>query len=178
MFTGEAPLEKRFKHGALGKDILGILLLLVLVLIVIGSLLPPPTNVERASSKPDGAARISQLRTPARPESSAAPGQTEVDKAIRASLGNDSVTSPLELISHKGERNEYSLTVTGKVRNTTQKAYSYAQITFNVYNGAGEQVGTPMANISGLESGSMWAFKAVALTGDGRTYKLQNITGF
>lgn len=78
----------------------------------------------------------------------------------------------------KGVTSQYSMTITGRVRNNRPKAYKYAQITFTVYNKAGDQIGSALANISGLEPGATWAFKAVCLSAGGSSYKLAEITGW
>lgn len=85
----------------------------------------------------------------------------------------------LELLESKGAKGDYDmLTITGKIRNNTGKQYNYAQATFTVYNKAGEQVGSALANVNNLEPGGTWAFRAVGSAPGGDTFKLAGITGF
>lgn len=61
--------------------------------------------------------------------------------------------------------------------NRRARTLSYAQITFNVYDASGAQVGSALANINGLEPGARWNFKAVSFT-KGTTYKFSKLSGF
>ena len=79
--------------------------------------------------------------------------------------------------SVSGTQNQIGLEVTGTVVNRRTRALSYAQITFNVYDDSGAQVGSALANINGLEPGGRWNFKAVSFT-KGTTYKFSKLTGF
>ena len=55
---------------------------------------------------------------------------------------------------------------------------TYAQITFNLYDDSGAQVGTAMANINGLEPGGRWKFKATTFGTQFSKYKINDLTGF
>jgi hypothetical protein len=78
----------------------------------------------------------------------------------------------------EGKHDEFSITITGTVVNRSPHKLAYAQITFNVYDGSGAQVGTALANINGLEPGGRWNFTAVALESNGTTYKFSELSGF
>lgn len=73
----------------------------------------------------------------------------------------------------------YSATITGTAKNNTSKNYSYASVEFAVYDSAGNNLGTALANINNLMSGDTWKFSA-ALLGFPETrpttYKLVDIT--
>lgn len=86
----------------------------------------------------------------------------------------------LSLLDKSGSVDAYGLlTITGHVKNSNpSKTYGYAQISFNVYDGEGSQVGSAMSNINNLEPDGVWAFSAVCLAQGGTTYKLKEITGF
>jgi len=86
----------------------------------------------------------------------------------------------LELIdTPKAVTNEYGyMEITGRVKNTSSKTYSYAQITFIVANNAGEQVGSAMANVNNVEAGATWKFRAVSLATGGTKFKLGKISGW
>jgi len=51
--------------------------------------------------------------------------------------------------------------IKGIVKNTSDKAYSYVGISFNLYDGSGNQVGTATAAINDLGAGSTWRFDAL-----------------
>lgn len=84
---------------------------------------------------------------------------------------------------HKGTTDKYgmSYTIEGTIKNNTDKQYSYVQVTFNLYDSDGAQIGTALANINNLEANGLWKFKASGSFGDGKTvasYKLMEITGW
>lgn len=87
------------------------------------------------------------------------------------------VKEALELLDYTGESNDYSTTITGRIRNNSSKKYSYAQVTFNLYDAQSNRVGSALANISGLEAGETWKFKAVGLSSSKR-FTLDTISGF
>lgn len=82
-----------------------------------------------------------------------------------------------ELLSSKGTGNEYGGEITGKIRNNTNREYGYAQVTFNLYDAAGNQVGTAMDNINNLKPGATWVFKAITLE-DYHTYQFEEVSAF
>lgn len=99
-------------------------------------------------------------------------------------IGNqDSPTSTsakgLELVESSSERGEYgNLYITGTVKNNTNKTYSYAQVTFNLYDDSGAQVGSTMANTNNLEAGGIWKFKAVVIEENVIKFKFTGIEAF
>jgi hypothetical protein len=85
----------------------------------------------------------------------------------------------LELLDYKSVVGEFgNQTIKGRVRNNTDREYSYAQIEFNLYNKSNNQVGSALANINNLEPGGIWAFEAAMLQDDVATYKFKELTGF
>lgn len=68
------------------------------------------------------------------------------------------VKEALELLDDAGETNDYSTTVTGRIRNNSTKNYSYVQAVFNLYDAQSNRVGTALANINGLDAGETWKF--------------------
>ncbi len=84
---------------------------------------------------------------------------------------------------HIGSSDQYgmSYTIEGSIKNNTDKQYSYVQVTFNLYDSDGAQIGTALANINNLEANGLWKFKAIGSLGDGKSvasYKLMEITGW
>ena len=84
----------------------------------------------------------------------------------------------LELVELEGFRTEIGGRIEGRVRNNTQKAYRYAQVTFTLYNAADELVGTALATAGGLEPGDIWRFEAMVLQRDWERFELDKIAGF
>ncbi len=80
--------------------------------------------------------------------------------------------------SVSGKTGEFGGTISGIVENHRSRKLSYAQITFNLYDESGAQVGSAMANINGLEPGGKWKFEAVSFGTDFATYKFSDLTGF
>ena len=83
--------------------------------------------------------------------------------------------------SYKGYSDGFGFYIEGKITNNTNKDYSYAQVTFNLYDKDGAQLGTAVDNINHFEANGTWKFKAIGLTGDSnkvKTFKLAEITGF
>ena len=78
------------------------------------------------------------------------------------------------------EQDLFAIYLSGRVRNTTNRTYTYAQITFNVYDSEGAQIGTAMDNINNWEAGGTWRFKAMFFgdSTDAASYKLADITAF
>lgn len=68
--------------------------------------------------------------------------------------------------------------ITGTVVNRRGKELRYAQITFKLYDKSGAQVGTALANISGLEAGGRWNFKASTFGKDFAEFKLGELVGY
>ena len=77
----------------------------------------------------------------------------------------------LELLNDKGTSDSFSTTISGRIRNNTAKTYSYVQVTYTLYNKAGDNVGTARTNANNLAPGEIWNFKAVGFTSDGDRFK-------
>ena len=56
-----------------------------------------------------------------------------------------------ELIGEPVAKKDGLYTISGILKNNTDKTYSYAQICFNVYDKDGNQLGTAIANVNNLE---------------------------
>lgn len=69
--------------------------------------------------------------------------------------------------------------IEGEIKNNTDKSYTYVQVTFNLYDENGSQLGTAVDNINNLEPNATWKYKAIGLvTEKVATYKLVEITGW
>ena len=73
---------------------------------------------------------------------------------------------------------DFGGTIQGVVENRRDRKLIYAEITFNLYDESGAQVGSAMANITGLEPRGKWKFEATSFGTDFSTYKFSELTGF
>lgn len=64
------------------------------------------------------------------------------------------------------EYDGFSYYIKGKVKNCKGRDLSYAQISFNLYDEDGAQIGTAFDNISGLKKDGIWKFEAMVLDED------------
>ena len=78
------------------------------------------------------------------------------------------------------EGDQFAVYIIGTVKNNKGHDLSYAQITFNLYDADGNQLGTALANINNWEKDGTWKFKAMGMNTDNqvKSYKLAEITGF
>lgn len=75
----------------------------------------------------------------------------------------------------------YSASITGVAKNNTGRDLSYVQIEFSVYDSAGNNLGTAVANINNLGVGDTWRFDATLLSFPNTrpsSYKLADVTYF
>lgn len=78
----------------------------------------------------------------------------------------------------EGKQGNFGGEISGTIVNRRGRKLSYAQVSFNLYDTSGAQVGSAFANINGLEPGSRWNFKASSLGKDFKTFKLNEMSGF
>ncbi|MGG7143724.1 FxLYD domain-containing protein [Clostridium nigeriense] len=78
------------------------------------------------------------------------------------------------------ETDQFATYLKGVIKNNSGKDCSYVQVTFNLYDAEGNQIGTALDNINNLEADGTWKFKAMGIDVDGEiaSYKLAEITGF
>lgn len=82
------------------------------------------------------------------------------------------------LVDSEESYDGFAYYVNGTIKNNTDKQYSYVQVTFNLYDASGAQIGTAMSNINNLEGNGTWKFKAIGGTENAASYKLAEITGW
>lgn len=87
-------------------------------------------------------------------------------------------TEEFTLVDSQGTYDGYGYYVTGTIVNNTNKQYTYVQVTFNLYDSSGAQVGTALDNINYLEANGTWKFSAIGISDDVASYKLAEITGW
>lgn len=89
------------------------------------------------------------------------------------------VTKPdLELLEYSTESDEFSRYVVGRVKNNSDKNYSYVQVEISLYDDQGNQIGSTMDNVNNLASGGTWKFKAMILEDEAKKFEIKDITGF
>ena len=105
--------------------------------------------------------------------------------AIAGASGTKQTSNnPTEKFSIEGETNGYydgviAFYIEGTIKNNTDKKYSYVQVTFNLYDESGAQIGTAIDNINNLEPNGTWKFKALGSEGKNvASYKFVEITGW
>lgn len=100
------------------------------------------------------------------------------DSSVQTS--NNNKQEKFTLISDKKTTDAVGTTyIEGEIKNNTDKSYSYVQVTFNLYDDNGAQLGTAVDNINNLEPNATWKYKALGLvTEKVSSYKLVEITGW
>jgi hypothetical protein len=68
--------------------------------------------------------------------------------------------------------------LTGLVRNNTDHAFSYVQISFNLYDKQGDQIGSDMVNVNNLAAHGTWKFSTPTMYDHAASVKVAGITGF
>lgn len=98
-------------------------------------------------------------------------GTTTIQKEEKFTLESDSIT----------EKNSFAMYIGGTIKNNTDKQYTYVQVTFNIYDADGAQLGTAIDNINNLEANGIWKYNAIFTGNDVKnavSYKLVEITGW
>ena len=75
----------------------------------------------------------------------------------------------------------YSVEITGKLKNTTKKEFSYVSVTFALYDAEGSQIETALDNMNYLQAGAVWSFKATVIgwtDEEPKSYKLVEVSAF
>lgn len=74
----------------------------------------------------------------------------------------------------------YSCKISGVYTNKAGKDLSYVQVSYNLFDADGNQIGTALANTNNLADGGTWKFEAFgsAAVGEVASYKIGDVTGF
>ena len=88
-----------------------------------------------------------------------------------------SITCDYDLKKCSVVQDGYLSYVVGKIKNNTNRTYSYVQVSINLYKGE-SQAGSTLANVNNLEPGGTWEFKAMVTNTDATSYKIVDVTGF
>lgn len=79
-----------------------------------------------------------------------------------ASFQSENALVCLTVSSIGADRDQYSTTVLGDLRNECGRSFRSVQVTFKLYDLSGNLVGTALANQNDLGIGETWSFKAHA----------------
>lgn len=105
--------------------------------------------------------------------------QTTVDGTSSSTSTSTSTVSDLQLIESSVQPGDFGTKyIVGTIKNNGKRTYSYVQVTINLYDDDGAQVGSTLDNINNLEAGGTWKFKAMVFEEDATNYKIKEITGF
>lgn len=74
----------------------------------------------------------------------------------------------------------YSCKISGVYTNKADKDLSYVQVSYNLFDADGNQIGTALANTNNLSDGGTWKFEAFgsAAVDQVASYKIGDVTGF
>lgn len=74
----------------------------------------------------------------------------------------------------------YSVKITGTYTNTSGGELGYVQLSYNLFDESGAQIGTAWANTSNLADGGVWKYEAycTASPGEAASYELADVSGF
>lgn len=107
------------------------------------------------------------------------------DGASAAAPAAEGTTSaePADKYSVDGEElsgDAYSCKISGVYTNKAGKDLSYVQVSYNLFDADGNQIGTALANTNNLADGGTWKFEAFgsAAVDQVASYKIGDVTGF
>lgn len=74
----------------------------------------------------------------------------------------------------------YSTKISGILTNNTNDQLSYVQVSYNLFDADGNQIGTALANTNNLDADGTWKFEATGMTAVDKVanYKLGDVSGF
>jgi hypothetical protein len=107
-----------------------------------------------------------------------AAAQAKAEAARRAEEEYEVNGLVLLLKTLSAKRGQFGGQITGTVVNRRNHKLNYAQISFNLYDASGAQIGSALANINGLEAGGRWNFTASTFGKDFHSYKFSELSGF
>ena len=71
---------------------------------------------------------------------------------------------------------KWPTSITGILQNTSTSTYEMLTIEFNLFDSAGNQIGTAEDYLTNLQAGGTWKFKAVVFSDDVSRYELASVT--
>lgn len=103
--------------------------------------------------------------------------------AAAPAAGETTSAEPADKYSIDGEEltgDAYSCKISGVYTNKAGKDLSYVQVSYNLFDADGNQIGTALANTNNLADGGTWKFEAIgsAAVDEVASYKIGDVTGF
>lgn len=103
--------------------------------------------------------------------------------AAAPATGEATSAEPADKYSIDGEEltgDAYSCKISGVYTNKAGKDLSYVQVSYNLFDADGNQIGTALANTNNLADGGTWKFEAFgsAAVDQVASYKIGDVTGF
>lgn len=103
--------------------------------------------------------------------------------AAAPAAGETTSAEPADKYSIDGEEltgDAYSCKISGVYTNKAGKDLSYVQVSYNLFDADGNQIGTALANTNNLADGGTWKFEAFgsAAVDQVVSYKIGDVTGF
>ena len=103
--------------------------------------------------------------------------------AAAPAAGEATSAEPADKYSIDGEEltgDAYSCKISGVYTNKADKDLSYVQVSYNLFDADGNQIGTALANTNNLSDGGTWKFEAFgsAAVDQVASYKIGDVTGF
>lgn len=103
--------------------------------------------------------------------------------AAAPAVGETISAEPADKYSIDGEEltgDAYSCKISGVYTNKAGKDLSYVQVSYNLFDADGNQIGTALANTNNLADGGTWKFEAFgsAAVDEVASYKIGDVTGF
>lgn len=100
-------------------------------------------------------------------------GVEEATEELTAGMEN---AAGLEATDVQIIEEDYSKYITGNIVNTTDKELGSVDISINLYDEAGNQIGNTYDITSNLAAGGNWNFKAIVVEENFSTYEIVDIT--
>lgn len=110
--------------------------------------------------------------------------QTSDETSVAApAAGETTAAESADKYSIDGEEltgDAYSCKISGVYTNKAGKDLSYVQVSYNLFDADGNQIGTALANTNNLADGGTWKFEAFgsAAVDEVASYKIGDVTGF
>ena len=99
------------------------------------------------------------------------------DSRFAGKLPTDPDKPNLEVLEYTSITEDGVGYIVGQVRNNTNRTYSYAQVSINLYRDD-TLLGSTLDNVNNLGPGQVWEFKAIVLYDDCNKYSIVEVTGF
>lgn len=153
----------RGKKSGRGLAIASVVVNVAAVAIVLATQSAYSTAIDEAAS---GTVQTSDGASAAAP---AAEGTTSAEPADRYSIDGEELSG-----------DAYSCKISGVYTNKAGKDLSYVQVSYNLFDADGNQIGTALANTNNLADGGTWKFEAFGSVAvdEVASYKIGDVTGF